>query len=461
MVVHILIHGAKYLSLFTSSQEELSITTMMPHPTKKRRKQRLEDGHAASADRGSDHVVTLNDLSVDVLADIFGFLDGARDIMQKRRVCRKWREAVKKTIVPPIEFCVDSLVKFDAMVVMTRAMPNLQQIEIGNLEWGHNWRNGEDPDEEWAARAADRTSHDIEIISNFRQLRILEIDASLNGRYPFLFNSFPLLEKLSIQTCFHLKWDLEMLAGLPLLKELNCNFNDCLTGNISNLRVLKDTLEKVEIMNCPNVEGNFMDLADFPHLKVLELYNLDAVTGDIRDIGENDFSSLEGLHLPKGVYGGTDYKFQHISDGPELIRAVYLLKKQRPALKMEDWQGKLSKDSPDWYVSMNSSAPFYIRFVKAGSRIGYRWETDYEAHVDIPYTPCEVNWLDPEPDKESSDYAKYMEEFQKINSEVEFYKGLYQPPTEEEYYGLLEEYADESDESDEELANEELREEWR
>jgi len=64
--------------------------------------------------------------------------------------------------------------------------------------------------------------------------------------------------------------------------------------------------------------------------------------------------------------------------------------------------------------------------------------------------PCEVNWLDPEPDRESSDYAKYIEELQDINSQVGLYRGFHQPPTEEEYYGLLEEYADESDESDEE-----------
>jgi hypothetical protein len=29
------------------------------------------------------------DLSIDVLADILGFLDGPNDIMQKRRVCKK------------------------------------------------------------------------------------------------------------------------------------------------------------------------------------------------------------------------------------------------------------------------------------------------------------------------------------------------------------------------------------
>ena len=117
-----------------------------------------------------------------------------------------------------------------------------------------------------------------------------------------------------------------MLAGLPLLKELTCIESECLTGNINSLKVLKDTLELVTIWSCEDVEGNFMDLADFPHLKQLDLGGT-AVTGDIRDIGENDFSSLERLSLPKSVYGGMGYKFQRISDAPDLVSAVYFLKK--------------------------------------------------------------------------------------------------------------------------------------
>jgi len=266
----------------------------------------------------------------------------------------------------------------------------------------------------------------------------LDIDnALLNGRYPFLFNSFPLLQKLTIKRCHLLTWDLEMLSGLPMLKELYCsqNFKN-LTGNIKSLRVLKGTLQHVTIDRCENVEGNFMDLADFPHLNELNLTGT-AVTGDIRDIGENDFSSLEHLILPKSVYGGHGYEFLRISDGPDLVRAVYLLLKQRPGLRMnKDWCANLSEDSPDWYGRTHYNVPpFYIRFVQAGSRIGYRWGTDNGK-------PCEVNWLDPEPDRESSVYddAKYIEELKQINRQVQaFYRGLYQPPTEEEYHTLVEE----------------------
>jgi len=78
------------------------------------------------------------------------------------------------------------------------------------------------------------TTHDINIISSFTKLRVLHIEgAPLNGSYPVLF-SFPLLEKLIISDCPYLKWDLEMLQGLPSLKELDCLYS-LLAGNLSSL----------------------------------------------------------------------------------------------------------------------------------------------------------------------------------------------------------------------------------
>ena len=389
-----------------------------------------------------DAAVTIHQLD-EVLADVLGWLC-VKEIMCSRRVCKKWTEAVKKTIVPPSRFWVNSVTIYNAMGVITRAMPNLQQLVLFGFEYGHKWSDGEDQDVEQAAYTAHCISHDIGIISNFSKLRDLEISsAGLNGRYPFLFNSFPLLRKLSIDCESYLKWDLEMLAGFPLLKELEFCVNCRLTGNINSLRVLKNTLENVRIVSCSRVAGNFMDLADFPHLKVLHLVDT-AVTGDIRDIGDNDFPSLEKLYLPKGVYGGFGYQLQRISEAPEVARVVYLLRKQRPKQfnllltnSIEKWYGQLSKDSPDWYESVEEDdfhPPFYIHFVQAGSRIGYRWQTCYDGR-----NPCEANWLDPEPDRESNDYRQYIEELQQIESQVKLYRGYQQPPTEEEYRRLCEE----------------------
>ena len=326
---------------------------------------------------------TIVELGIDEVASILSFLP-LRPIMCLRRVNMTWRDAAKKTVVPPTtRWQVSNVARFNAMEVMARVLPNLEGIIIGDLIEGYNidlenyvaqnkYSDGEDPDEELAARTANRTAHDIEIISNFSKLRHLAIVAngSLNGRYPFFFNSFPLLQKLTINTSNFLKWDLEMLAGFPLLKEFHSDYNYRLTGNMSSLRVLKDTLERVEIVNCPNVEGNFMDLADFPHLKQLDLGET-AVTGDIREIGKNDFSSLERLPtLPESVYGAHGCMLHRISDGPDLATAVYLLQKQRPTL-FDDydgpmpWFGRLSTDSPDWYDTVRDDVPFDITLVQA------------------------------------------------------------------------------------------------
>ncbi|KAK1734485.1 hypothetical protein QTG54_014733 [Skeletonema marinoi] len=371
---------------------------------------------------------SLQRLGSDELAHVFGFLP-PEDIM-RARLNKRMVEAAKKTIVPMTEFRVDDVREYNDLVAMSTALPNLQQIYFRRLN-EDKYSDGDDPDEEEATDTANFITHDIEIISRFRKLRSLELVLTpLNGRYPFLF-SFPLLHKLNITMCHHLKWDLEILEGLPLLKELSCCHLDSVTGNINSLRVLKDTLEKVTIRDCFEVQGNFMDLADFPRLKELDLFGT-PVTGDIRDIGKQDFRTLELLTLPDGVYGGTGYEMQRISDAPDLAMAVYSIKKQRPTL-LEDWHAVLSDDSPDWYDGIGSydgyesTEPLCIRFVKAGSRVGYRWITGCCIH------PCEVIWLDPEPQRESIDYETYIEAFQEIQLQVNIYRGFHQPPTEEEH----------------------------
>jgi hypothetical protein len=50
-----------------------------------------------------------------------------------------------------------------------------------------------------------------------------------------------------------------------------------------------------------------------------------------------------------------------------------------------------------------------------------------------------VIWLDPEPDRERSDYQEYIRRLRQIDDDVYLYKGYHQPPTEEEYHRLCEE----------------------
>jgi hypothetical protein len=488
----------------------------MPHTSKKRSSvgNYLVHPPARRSRRIAGRLNANFDQLDDLLVNILEFLP-INEIMCNRRVSKKWEEIIKM-VVPLVDFRINNMNNYNFIGVMATALPNLQQITLGNLnederqENWHKYSDGEDPDEKYAARTAGTTAHDIEIISNFRMLKSLTImNTGLNGRYSFLFNSFPLLQKLSIDHCDYLKWDLEMLSGFPLLKELQVSGINRLTGNIRNLRVLKDTFETLTIATCANVEGNLMDLADFPLLKELNLYDT-SVTGDVRDIGENDFSALmhlsitshssltgnvrslrvlkdtletltiatcanvegnlmdladfsllkelnlyntsvtgdvrnirendftnlENIRLPFGVVGGYGYKFQHIADAPSVANAYYRLAKRAKSLREDVYSyytWRLSEQSPDYYAALDGYVlpPLCISFVKVGPRLGWRWKTSHsQLHS------CEINWLDPEPDRENDDYEAYVEELTSIQREINVYQGYHQPPTEEEYRRL-------------------------
>jgi hypothetical protein len=446
----------------------------MPHTSKKRSSVGARNYLVRPPARRSRRIAgrlnaDFDDLD-DVLADILEFLP-IKEIMCDRRVSKKWGEMIKK-VVPHGDISVtnmddekavrlrimtarmrakgmslahNNVISHGTMRVMTTEMPNLQHIALRPYGKEHKYSDGEDPDGEQAARTADYTTLDLEIISNFSMLKSLAIsNIGLNGSYPFLFNSFPLLQKLSIGYCEYLKWDLEMLSGFPLLEELQVSGNNRLTGNIRSLRVLKDTLETLTITTCANVvEGNLMDLADFPQLKALNLYNT-AVTGDVRDIGENDFTNLEKLRFPFGVVGGMGFKFQRVADAPSVVNAYYRLAKRAKPLCDYDgcsyYSWWLSEQSPDYYATEDLVPPHYISFVKVGSRLGWRWTTPQ--YLLAQTHSCEINWLDPEPDREGDGYEAYVKELASIQEEINVYQGYYQPPTEEEYMRLCREYAE-------------------
>jgi len=406
-------------------------------------------------DNSADNDPTIHGMSNSLTATILGFL-GYKDIMRSRICCKKFRDAARSTIVPwadgksydslvkETRFCVNGVQKHKAMVAMSTALPNLHQIKLYyDFGHGHKYRDGKDPDEKKAASTADWTTHDIQLISKFTKLRRLEIiRLSLNGRYPVLFN-FPLLERLDIYYCRNLKWDLNSLTKLHCLKELNVDTSDSLTGNIKSLSVLKDTLEKVYIRNC-EIKGDFMDLANCPRLKSLALHYCSLVTGDVREIGENDFPMLESLVLGEGTIRSTSHKFQRISDVPSAAEAIYRLNRRDPPLfrTLEHFCWSLSRDSPEWYAKNGKaghpSPPLFVDFVRAGSRVGWRWKAE-EKYKQNSNT-CEINWLDPEPDRESNDYDVYIRELQSIQEDIFCFEGYHQPPTEEEYKRLCEEY---------------------
>jgi len=421
----------------------------------------------------SSYHATTAQLTGNVLETIFGFLP-VKDILRLRRVCSDWKETTKQAFFPS-EFQVTNVYDFWTLETMTAALPNLQHLTILGLPEreerfggrGQIYADGDHPHEGLVDETADCTTHDIGIITNFQHLRSLAIiEAPLNGRYPAIFN-FPLLEKLTINDSFddvagYHSWNLAWLEGLPMLRELECRLNHAMFGNLSSLRALKDTLEKVVISGCRHVHGsNFMDLADFPRLKVLDLRSTD-VYGDIRNIGANDFKVLEELFLPRTVYGGSRYEFQSIAEVSVFMAQICPLAKRFSLSR--SW--RLSEASPDWYddphdVEDNRIPPPFACELLRGTRIGWRWRCNFpdtriylhdrndpdeeDESIDplegvVESNSCEINWLEPEPDRESSDYEDYTDQLSSLQNETNFFRGYHNPPSEDEYYEMMEKW---------------------
>ena len=358
------------------------------------------------------------DNNEDILSMIFGYLN-LGEIILARSVCKQWRE-VTMVADPSTNFVVNSVNRYNAMVMMAEWLPNLQRLNLQSLGREQKYIDGRDPDLILVRETANFATHGIEMVSSFRRLRVLEIScAPLNGRYHLLFN-FSLLEHLSICGC-SIKWDLGMLSGTPLLKELIIDQPNCigLTGDISGLRVLRETLERVT-MNC-EVVGMFMELADFPCLKVVDLGRT-CVVGDVRDIGHNDFINVEEFVLPETVCGGKGYKFPSVNEVNTFMSEVHRLIRQYPTLFLiNEWC--LDEDSPDFYwYNLLPVPPFHFHFVKAGSRLGWRWHNGGGDH-------CKVNWLDPEPIKGTVEYDIYMEEKNTLLA-TDMYSDFHEPPSE-------------------------------
>ena len=97
----------------------------MPHPTESTLLDN-QDGRL-NAVTMTDHLsASLDELSADMIAIIFGYL-APEVIMGLRQVCVKWRDAAKKAIISS-NFEVNSVEKFNVMIFMTTALPNMQQI---------------------------------------------------------------------------------------------------------------------------------------------------------------------------------------------------------------------------------------------------------------------------------------------------------------------------------------------
>ena len=61
--------------------------------------------------------------------------------------------------------------------------------------------------------------------------------------------------------------------------------------------------------------------------------------------------------------------------------------------------------------------------------MGWRWK-NFQGDM------CEINWIDPEPEKGTEKYESYAQDLIYVTRKSDFYKGYHQPPTEEAYKEL-------------------------
>ncbi len=353
------------------------------------------------------------------------------------RVCRKLREAAKLTPVGVSEWTTDDrneLYISDyrdlcALDWLPDALPKLASLKFDFYRLSKVHRH-----------VLEMTNPDeIKIIASFRHLRSLAFHCvHLTGGYPFLFN-FPNLRSL----CLHnvkLNWDLSMLQNMTRLERVACVYdkdNDNLTGDLSSISVLKGSLVELCLIRCSSIEGNLMDLANFSLLQRVDLEGSNKIVGDIRDIGKglDDFQSIESLNLPESVWGGGD--LPSIEETPAIMHAWYRLQKLRPGF-FAQWRMSL----PHGYNVRNGLAarrsheiPTIAEFVVAARRKGWRWTNTGREGA------CETCWLDPAPDcPEEECYGVYLEDMKRIEKGVVRFKGLFVPPTVEEYLEMIGEY---------------------
>ena len=273
-------------------------------------------------------------LGTDELSLILGFLHW-KDIL-KARVNQKWRDAVKMTLVPisrnadsyssqeeegvftqetQPEFFIKYIDHAEALSWICNALPMLQCIHC-------NFTLQEPAiiiQANMAKYYMPIPPPSLDPISKFQHLRHLTLRGVtyLNAHYDF-FTAYPELRTLDLSHTSKVRMDLSMLSGLPKLEKLVCCESTEVTGDIKSLRVIINSLCEIDFAGCERVGGSLMTLADFPKLQQIDLAGT-KVTGDIRDIGPNDFSSIQEMELCDTIYGGGD--LMKIEDAPEIMLA--------------------------------------------------------------------------------------------------------------------------------------------
>ena len=118
-----------------------------------------------------------------------------------------------------------------------------------------------------------------------------------------------------------------------------------------------------------------------------------------------------------------------IEDAADLMLARYRMKKKSRTL-FENQRWSLIETSPQHYEFDGHHSrvpPFYVEFVEAGPRVGWRWTNCANGGS------CECHWFDPEPDPSDPEYEVYVKELEYVQRDADFYKGFKVPPTQMEH----------------------------
>jgi len=372
-------------------------------------------------------------LDLDLLSTVFQFLHW-EEILKARCVCQKWKQAAQLTCMPLNwsydkfgwkKYNVLEVPREDATVLnwIGAALPRLPGIRLDKLLVAA----GQDPEEEEIRIEHDPCYLDLNILKNFRNLQFLSLTRlDLNGRYPFLFQ-FQSLQILNVSYNPNMKWDLEDVGrGLPNLERLKAARNPFLTGNLSSLRTLRHKLVSLILFGSSNITGSIHNLADFPVLEEVNVTET-AIEGDLSRLGPNDFLAIQSWCLGENVRGSKD--IPRISDAARLMQSLYPMKKRKSNLFLfHRWT--LQDDSLDYYNrnypqrnNINFRPPFWIEFLQAGPRVGWRWTNAAR------FGACLPNWLDPEPQPQEEGYDEYLKMAKLYESQVEIYRGFTAPPT--------------------------------
>ena len=115
-----------------SSDNNVTLIAKAKSPTLRMFHRRSSNDDAAAAKLLTS--ITTDDFGADVFAIIFAYIGRPEEIMLLRRVCKKWRDLARETVVVPNDFQIDSVRRYNVMRVMTTALPNLQQLSIRDLD---------------------------------------------------------------------------------------------------------------------------------------------------------------------------------------------------------------------------------------------------------------------------------------------------------------------------------------